>query len=98
MKTLAITTRFSTSAFGITPSATESATALATAFWAGPNMAAACSMFLTVTFGTIRVAGFGGRFGLITERSGVCPAESWARPLAKAVPTGPSLSPISRST
>jgi hypothetical protein len=45
-------------------------------------------MFLTVTLGTIRVEGFGGRFGLITDSSGVCPAESWVRPFAKAVPTG----------
>jgi len=34
-------------------------------------------MFFTVTFGTIRAEGFVGRFGLITERSGVCPADSW---------------------
>src|SRR5690606_634213 len=53
--------------------------------------------FFTVPLGTIRVEGLGGRFGLMTPRRGVCHADSWVRPEAKAVPTGPSFSPIIRS-
>ncbi|OPY48908.1 MAG: hypothetical protein A4E49_03390 [Methanosaeta sp. PtaU1.Bin112] len=97
MKTDTIISSSSALSLGIMPSATASATALATAIWAGPKIWAAWSIFFTVTFGTIRVDGLGGRLGRITPKRGVCPAESCDRPEAKAVATGPSLSPIIRS-
>ncbi|VVB87362.1 Uncharacterised protein [uncultured archaeon] len=97
MNKLTIIERSSIWSSGMTPSWTESATALATAVWAGPNIWAACGMFLTVTFGTISVAGFVIRFGLMTERSGVCPMESCVNPFANACPTGPVFSPMIKS-
>ena len=54
-----------------TPSSTQSATALATAAWTGPNMAFTCAVCFRVTFGTTAVAGFASRFGRTTARSGV---------------------------
>ena len=98
MNTLATITSSSTLSSGIIPSSTASATAFATAAWAGPNIRAACGMSCTVTFGTISVAGFVKRLGRMTESRGVCPAESWVIPVANAVPTGPFLSPIITST
>ena len=95
---LATITHSSSLSCGITPSSTASATAFATAAWAGPKILPVSSMFLTVTLGTMSVCGFGGRFGRMTASSGVCPAERFESPLAKAVPIGPFLSPIRRST
>ena len=59
-------TRFSQSLFGITPAATLSATAFATAAWAGPNICTACLAPLMVTFVIITVAGLTARFGVRT--------------------------------
>lgn len=87
----------STFSFGIIPSSTASATALATAACAGPKILLMSWMFFMVTFGTMSVCGFGGRFGLMTARSGVCPAERLLIPEANACPTGPFLSPMRRS-
>jgi len=64
----------------------------------GPNILAAPSIFCTVTFGTMSVAGLVSRFGRITESRGVCPADNCVNPAAKACPTGPFLSPIIIST
>lgn len=98
MKTLQTITQSSSLSCGITPSSTASATAFATAAWAGPKILPVSSMFFIVTLGTMSVCGFGGRFGRMTASSGVCPAERFESPLAKAVPIGPFLSPIRRST
>ncbi len=97
MNTLHIITQSSALSAGIVPSSTESATALATAACAGPKILPVSPMFFIVTLGTISVNGFGGRFGRITASSGVWPAESCVMPVAKACPTGPSLSPIIKS-
>jgi hypothetical protein len=53
------------------PSSAESAMAFATAACAGPKIFPVSAMFLTVTFGTISVCGFGGKLGLMTASSGV---------------------------
>ena len=84
--------------FGMIPSSTASAIAFATADWAGPKIFAVSAPFFRVTFGTMSVDGFVGRFGLMTDRRGVWPAESCVMPVANAWPTGPFLSPIIRST
>src|SRR5262245_32201139 len=81
----------------MTPAATESTTARATAAWAGPNICSTCLLALRVTLGIITVAGLKGRFGLTTASRLVCPADWLARAVANAVPTGPALSPIRRS-
>ena len=46
----------------------------------------------------ISVAGFVSKLGLITESKGVCPIESCVKLFTNAVPAGPFLSPITRST
>ena len=51
---LAIITHLSSLSFGTSPSSTASAMAFATAAWAGPKILLASSIFLTVTFGTMR--------------------------------------------
>src|ERR1044071_9375174 len=61
--------RSSASAAGMTPSATESATALATAYCAGPNICTACLAPLMVTLLNITVLGLAARLGAITARS-----------------------------
>ena len=66
MNTPQTITRFSASLFGITPAATLSATALATAAWAGPNICTACFAPLMVTFVIITVAGFTATLGAST--------------------------------
>ena len=66
MNTPHTTTRSSASISAITPSATESATALATAAWAGPNICTACFMPLIVTLVIITVDGLTARFGVNT--------------------------------
>ena len=58
MNTDAMMTTSSQMSFGTRPSSTASATALATAAWAGPKIWPIWAMFLTVTFGTMMVAGF----------------------------------------
>ena len=52
----------------------------------------------TVTLGIIKVAGLVIKLGLITLVKGVWPTERLDKPLAKAWPTGPNLSPINKST
>ncbi len=78
-------------------SATESATALATAACAGPNIWTAWAAPLIVTLFIMIVAGFGIRLGASTARSAVCPWFWLTRALANAAPTGPFLGPIRRS-
>ena len=78
-------------------SATESATALATAACAGPNICTACFMPLIVTFVTSTVAGLTARLGVNTASKFECPSLCRAKALANAAPTGPSLLPINRS-
>ena len=56
MKTPQTMTRSSALFFGMTPASTESATALPTAAWAGPNICTACFIPLIVTFVTSTVA------------------------------------------
>ena len=58
----------------MTPSATLSATALATAAWAGPNICTACFAPLIVTLVIITVAGLQIRFGVSTASRLVWPA------------------------
>ena len=74
MNTPQTITRCSASAFGITPLATLSATALATAACAGPNICTACLAPLMVTFVIMTVAGFTARFGVRTARRLECPS------------------------
>src|SRR6476660_2529812 len=83
--------------FGMTPAATLSTTARATADWAGPNIWTACLAPLIVTLVIITVAGLQIRFGVTTASRLEWPALWLARALANATPTGPSLLPISRS-
>src|SRR3954463_399047 len=97
MKTPQTMTRSSAWAIGIVPSATQSATALATAYWAGPNIWTAWVIPLMVTLVIRTVEGLTGRFGVKTASRLVWPADWLARALAKAVPTGPDLVPINRS-
>ena len=77
-------TRFSASPFLITPSATESATALATAAWAGPNICTACRMPLIVTLVIITVAGLTAKLGVSTANRLLWPSLWRANALANA--------------
>ncbi len=79
------------------PAATQSATARATAAWAGPNISVAWSRSLIVTFVISTVAGLQSRFGVSTASRLLWPCDWLARAVAKAWPTGPSFEPISRS-
>ena len=62
MNTPQTITNSSACSFLITPAATLSATALATAAWAGPNICTACLAPPMVTFVTNTVDGFTARF------------------------------------
>ena len=84
MNTLTLITISSTISFGMYPSSTASATALATAVCAGPNTLLASSKSPTVTLGIIKVAGLVIKLGLITLVKGVCPTDKFDKPLAKA--------------
>src|SRR5947209_890582 len=66
MNTPHTTTRSSTCDRGMTPSATQSVTALATAACAGPNICTACGAPLIVTLVMRTVAGLQTRFGVST--------------------------------
>ena len=66
MNTPQTMTRSSACSLGMTPSATLSATALATAAWAGPNICTACGRPLIVTLVISTVAGLQIRFGART--------------------------------
>src|SRR3954452_12665051 len=95
MKTPQTMTRSSAAEDGMVPSARQSATALATAYWAGPNIWTACFIPLIVTLVIITVAGLASRLGSRTASRLEWPLDWLARALAKAAPTGPSLEPIS---
>src|SRR2546423_12276775 len=97
MKTPQTMTRFSASDLGMMPSATLSATALATAAWAGPNIWTAWPAPLMVTLVIRTVAGLQMRLGSRTASRLLCPWVCEPRALANAVPTGPSFEPMSRS-
>src|SRR5262249_37237954 len=97
MKTPQTMTRLSASLLGMTPEATQSVTALATAAWAGPNICTAWAAPLIVTLVINTVAGLHTRFGVNTASKFEWPAFWLAKALAKAMPTGPALSPMSRS-
>src|SRR5512133_2804436 len=87
--------RSSASFAGITPSATESATAFATACWAGPNICTACLVLLIVTLLNNTVLGFVARLGAINASSVVCPTLLLVRLLQKAASTAlPSNLPL----
>ena len=66
--------RSSASSAGIVPSSTLSATAIATACCAGPNICTACLAPLIVTLLNITVAGLVSRFGATTAISDVKPS------------------------
>src|SRR5580698_5282436 len=89
--------RSSASSAGITPSATLSATALATAYCAGPNICTACLAPLIVTLLNITVEGLVSRFGVSTASSEVKPSLLLVRQLTKAVSAELPRGPISRS-
>ena len=80
------------------PSATLSATALATACWAGPNICTACLAPLIVTLLNITVAGLQSRFGATTASSDVKPSLLLVRQFANAasavLPRGPMIRSI----
>src|SRR6266852_6174843 len=80
---------------GITPSATLSATAFATACCAGPNICTACLAPLIVTLLNRTVAGLHSRFGPTTARSDVKPSLLLVRACANAdsaaLPRGPMM-------
>src|SRR5215471_1206026 len=90
--------RLSASSTGITPSATLSATAMATACCAGPNICTACLAPLIVTLLNITVAGLATRLGPTTESSAVKPSLLLARQLANAVSAALPRGPMIRST
>src|SRR5262245_60203209 len=77
--------RLSASSAGITPSATLSATAIATACCAGPNICTACLAPLMVTLLNITVAGFASRLGATTASSEVKPSLLFTSAFANAV-------------
>ena len=78
------------------PSSTQSATAIATDFCAGPKLRTASSIPRIPTLGTIMVMGLHTRLGAITANSGVCFPPDWLMHL-QMLPYGPDLSPIRRS-
>src|SRR5271157_3139121 len=85
--------RSSASACGMTPSATLSATALATACCAGPNICTACLACLIVTLLNSTVAGLHIRLGAMRPSSAVKPSllfvKACANALSAALPRGP---------
>jgi len=97
MNTPTQTNRLSASAAGIVPSSTESATAIATARCAGPNICTACFAPLIVTLLNITVAGLVNRFGATTASSEVKPSLLLVNALAKAASAGLPRGPMIRS-
>src|ERR1700677_304460 len=87
----------SASSAGITPSATLSATALATAYCAGPNICTACLAPLIVTLLNITVEGLVSRFGVSTASNEVKPSLLLVRQLTNAVSAELPRGPMSRS-
>src|SRR5215467_14895615 len=90
--------RSSASSCGITPSATLSATALATACCAGPNICTACLAPLIVTLLNRTVAGLVSRFGPMTASNDVNPSLLLVRQCANADSAALPRGPIMRST
>src|ERR1700751_918923 len=82
----------------MTPSATLSATALATACCAGPNICTACLAPLIVTLLNRTVAGFVSRFGPITASNDVNPSLLLVRACANADSAALPRGPMMRST
>src|SRR5262245_60446119 len=89
--------RSSALSLGMTPLATESTTARATAACAGPNIWTACLAPLMVTLLKSRVSGLAGRFGATTASRVVKPSLLFASAFVNAVPAGPDLEPMIRS-
>src|SRR5271168_3461239 len=97
MNTPQTITRLSHWSLGITPASTLSATALATAYWAGPNICTACLAPLIVTLLNITVEGLVSRFGVSTASSEVKPSLLLVRQLTNAVSAELPRGPMSRS-
>ena len=89
--------RLSASSAGMVPSSTQSATAMATPRWAGPNICTACLAPLIVTLLNITVAGLVSRLGATTASSDVKPSLLLTNALAKAVSAALPRGPMSRS-
>src|SRR5262245_41738545 len=97
MKTPTQMNRSSASLAGMTPSATLSATAMATARCAGPNICTACFAPLMVTLLNITVAGLHTRFGATTASRDVKPSLLLVSALQNADSTALPRGPINRS-
>src|SRR5262249_7115209 len=97
MKTPTQMKRSSASDSGITPSATLSATALATACCAGPNICTAWLAPLIVTLLNSTVEGLQARFGATSASSEVKPSLLFVKAFANAVSAALPRGPISRS-
>src|SRR5262245_12358094 len=89
--------RSSASDSGITPSATLSATALATACCAGPNICTACLAPLIVTLLNSTVEGLQAKFGATSASSEVKPSLLFVKAFANAVSAALPRGPIKRS-
>src|SRR5947208_1042155 len=89
--------RLSASSAGMVPSATLSATAMATACCAGPNICTACLAPLIVTLLNITVAGFVSRLGATTVSKDVKPSLLFTRAFANAVSAALPRGPMIRS-
>src|SRR5216684_5926954 len=89
--------RSSASDSGTTPSATLSATALATACCAGPNICTACLAPLIVTLLNRIVEGLQARFGATNASSEVKPSLLFVNAFANAVSAALPRGPIKRS-
>src|SRR5262245_36562471 len=89
--------RSSALSLGMTPLATESTTARATAACAGPNIWTACLAPLMVTLLKSRVSGLAGRFGATTASRLVKPSLLLLSEFANATPAGPDFDPMMRS-
>src|SRR6185369_3464564 len=83
---------------GMTPEATLSTTARATAVWAGPNIWTACLAPLMVALLNSTVSGLHGRLGVTTASNVVKPSLLFESALTKAAPATPLLEPMMRST
>src|SRR5512134_747301 len=90
--------RSSAWSWGMTPSATLSATAMATARWAGPNICTACLAPLMVTLLNIMALGLHCRLGATTASRDVKPSLLLVRLLANAFSTALPRGPMIRST
>src|SRR3989338_857436 len=89
--------RSSASFAGIVPSSTQSATAIATARCAGPNICTACLAPLMVTLLNITVFGLAARFGATTAKRLVNPSLLLVSVLQNAVSTALPRGPMIKS-